>query len=151
MQHPAGGFEAEFAQIWRSGVAQNFHYFDDLERVADHVAQRLIHVGDHRDDLFTHALAGLDHELGEEGSVFLVFHERARAGFHVEHERIDSFRQFLAHDGRADQVWTLDRAGDVAEGVEFAIGGSDLGGLADHGAAADVRAGDEIQRPKDLR
>src|SRR5205823_14353515 len=69
-------------------------------------------------------------------SIFFFLHERARTGFHVENERVDPFRQFLAHDRSANQVRALDRASHIAKCVEFAVGGSDLRSLADHGAAA---------------
>ena len=94
------------------------HDLDDFQRVADHVAQWLIHIGDQRDDLLAHPLPGFDHQFGEEGRVFLALHERARSGLHVEHQSINAFRQFLAHDRRANQVWALDRAGHIAQRVQ---------------------------------
>ena len=86
---------------------------------------------------FAHSLAGFDHQFGEKGGIFFALHERAGSGLHVEHERVDAFRQFLAHDGRANQIRTLHRAGHIAQRVKLAIGGSDLCGLPNHGAAAD--------------
>ena len=126
-------------------------HFDNFERVADHAAQRLIHVRDQRDHLLAHALAGFHHQFGEEDRVFFFLHERAGAGLDVEHQRVDAFRQLLAHDGGADQVRALDRAGDVAQGVELAVGGRDLCGLADHGAAAGFEHAAELWRPTGSR
>ena len=114
-------------------------------------AQRLIHVGDQRDDLLAHTLAGFDHQFGEKDGVLFVLHEGARAGLDIEHQRVDSFRQLLAHDRGADQVRTLHRAGDVAQRVEFAIGGRDFGSLADHGAAAGFEHAAEIGDRQDSR
>ena len=62
-------------------------------------------------------------------------HEGAAAGLHVEHEGVDALGDLLAHDRRADERDALDRAGDVAQRVELLVGGRDLRGLADHGAA----------------
>jgi len=136
VQHPSSELEAEFEQIGRTAPAQDVDALDYFERVADHVAQRLIHVGDQGDHALAHALAGFDHEFGEEGRVLFALHESAGAGFHVEHERVDAFGELLAHDGGADQIRAFDRAGDVAQRIELAVSGRDFGGLSDHGAAA---------------
>ncbi len=133
-EHPGGKFQAQFAQIVRAFAVEDFDAFLDFERVADFAAQRLLHVGDERDDFFAHAHAGFDHQLGEIFGVFLLFHERAVAGFYVEHQRVNSLRHFFAHDGGGDQVGAFDCGGDVAQGVELFIGGRDFGGLADQGA-----------------
>ena len=70
------------------------------------------------------------------GRVFQLLHERAAAGLHVQHQRINSFCHLFAHDGGANQSRAFHRAGDVAQGIEFFVGGGDFGSLADHGAAA---------------
>ena len=50
-----------------------------FHRVADHAAERLIHVRDERNHLLAHALAGFDHQFGEEDGVFFFLHKRARS------------------------------------------------------------------------
>ena len=109
---------------------------DDFVGVASETAERLVHVSDEGDGFFAHAFGGFDHQLGQADGVFFSLHEGAGAGFDVEHQRIDSFGKFLAHDGGADQANIFDRGGDVAQGVDFFVGGSDFGGLADQGHAA---------------
>src|SRR5207248_11644883 len=42
-----------------------------------------------------------------------------------------SFRQFLAHDGSADQANVFHGGGDVAQRIDFFVGRSDLRSLAD--------------------
>ena len=101
----------------------------------NHAAERLVHVGDERDHLLAHAFASFDHEFGEEDGVFLLLHKSPRAGLYVEHERVGTFGQLLAHDGGADEIRTLDRAGNVAQRVQLAVSGSDFLGLANHGAS----------------
>ncbi len=143
-EHPGCQFEAELAQIRRTAAVQYLDALLHFERVAHHAAERLVHVGDERDHLLAHALASFDHEFGEEDGVFLFFHERAGAGLHVEHERVGALRQFLAHDRGADEVRTLDRAGNVAQCVQLAIRRSDLLGLANHGASAGLENAMEL-------
>ena len=60
----------------------------DLERVADRMAERLIHVGEQADDLAARALAEVDHLLGEDARVVERLHEGAVADLHVEHDRV---------------------------------------------------------------
>ena len=136
MKHPCGEFEAKLAQIFRAPPAQHIEALLDLERVADAQPQRLVHVGDQRDHFLAHSLAGFNHQLGQKRGVFLGLHERARARFHVQHQPVDALGQLLAHDRGANQVGAFDRAGNVAQRIELAVGRSDFGRLADHGAAA---------------
>src|SRR3954469_13834174 len=49
MQHPTGQVQAEFFQIFRTLSSQNLQHLYHLKRIPNHVAQRLIHVGDERD------------------------------------------------------------------------------------------------------
>ena len=53
-------------------------------------------------------------------------HERARAGLHIEHERVDPFRQLLAHDRSANQYGLSTVAGNVAQRINFFIRRRDL-------------------------
>ena len=60
----------------------------------------------------------------------------ARAGFYVEDQGVETRGQFLAQNGAADESGAFDGAGEVAQGVENAVGGDQRGGLADDGCAA---------------
>src|SRR5262249_51320560 len=115
-------------------AAQDLEYFDHFECITDVAAERLVHIGDEGRHLFPHALAGFDHEFCEVDGVFFLLHECARAGFDVEHQRIDALREFFAHDGSADEEWALNGSGDVAQCVELAVGRSNLSRLPDHRA-----------------
>ncbi len=112
--------------------------------MAGEPAEGLAHVGDQRDALFAHALGGVDHDFGERDRIFILAHESAGAGFHVEDQRVDAFGELFAHDGGADEADVLDGGGGVAQGVDFLVGGSDLGGLPDEGHAAFAKDALEI-------
>ena len=90
--------KAKLTQIPRALASQNFHDLDHFQRVANHLPERLVHVGNQRDDLLSHALARLHHEFSEESRILFALHEGAGASLHVEHEGIDTLREFLAHD-----------------------------------------------------
>src|SRR5712664_185247 len=131
IEHPRGEFEAQVSEI---GRAVSFEYLDglrDFVRMARHAAKRLIHVGDEGHHFFAHALAGFDHDFGQSNRIFLFLHECARACLHIEHQRVNAFRKFLAHDGSANQADILDGRSYVTERVDFLVGGSNLGGLPD--------------------
>jgi hypothetical protein len=68
-----------------------------------------------------------------------------RAPFDVEHERVDALGQLLAHDAGGDERDGGHGGGDVAQGVEFAVGGGEAVGLADHGAAVAAQDGEEFR------
>ena len=111
------------------------YHFHNLKRIADHISQRLVHIGDERHDVFAHALAGFNHKFGKKSGILFALHKRAGTGLHVEHQRVNAFRKFLTHDRSADQMRTFDGASHVAQRVEFAISWCDFRRLADHGAA----------------
>ncbi len=67
------------------------------------------------------------------------FHECARAGLHVKHERVSAFRQFLAHDRCANEIWTLDGSGDVAQRIQFSVSRRDFFSLTNHAAATSLQ------------
>ncbi len=77
----------------------------------------------------------LDQRLGQLLRVLAGGHERARAGLDVEHQRVEALGQLLGQDRGHDQRDRLDRAGGVADGVQAAVGGREVGGLADDRAA----------------
>ena len=62
-------------------------------------------------------------------------HERARAELDVHHQRVEPGGELLGQDRGDDQRDRLDRAGGVADRVQAAVGGGEVGGLADDRAA----------------
>ena len=84
----------------RTVTTQHGKGFLNLNSVANALPQGLIHIRDECDGFLAHSAPGLDHQVCKECRVLIRFHERAGASFYVEHQAIDSLRQFLAHDGR---------------------------------------------------
>ena len=85
----------------------------------------------------------LHHHLGQLAGLARLLHERAAAHLHVEHERLGALGDLLRHDRAGDERDRLDRAGDVAQRVELAVGRRQVGaGRVDHRAdvAEDLRA-----------
>ena len=147
IKHPPRQLETKSARVGRPAAAENFQRFDDFERVTSGTAQRLIHIGDQRDDALAHACAGFDEQFREVCGVLGSFHKCAGAGFHIEHESVNSFGKFLAHDRSANQAGAFDRTGHIAQGVHFLIGGRNFRRLANQGAATGIEnAAEPVER-----
>ena len=113
MQHPTGQVQAEFFQIFRTFSAQHLQHLNHLKRIPNHVAQRLIHVGNERDDMFAHALAGFHHEFCKANGISFFLHECAAAGLYIEDKSIHSLGKFFAHDGCTDQCRAFNGPRDI--------------------------------------
>ena len=135
-KHPGGKLDAQLDEIGGTSAVENLDAFSNFVRMAGHAAKRLVHVGNKSDDFLFHALAGFDHEFGEENGIFFALHEGAGTGFDVENEGVDAFGEFFAHDGGTDEADIFDSGSGVAQGVDFFVGGSNFGGLTDEAHAA---------------
>ncbi len=124
--HAGRQFERKPGQVGRTGVLQRLRDLHDLERVADGVAQRLVHVGDQRLHALVDAAADADHQLRQAARIHLPLHERARADLDVEHQRVEAGRQLLRHDRGGDERNGFDRRRGVAQRVELAVGGREF-------------------------
>src|SRR2546429_4841401 len=101
------------SQVRRSAALEHFHRLPHFIRMTRHLPQWLVHVGDQRYHFLAHALPGLNHDLRQPGRILFLFHERPGPRLYVQHQRIDSFGKFLAHDGCRDEPDVLDRRGDI--------------------------------------
>ena len=117
-------------KIRRAVAVQRLDRFFHFQRIADGVSQRLIHIADERDDFALQILADVHHGLRQHARFVGRLHERARAALHIQHDGIRARRDLLAHDARCDQRRAGHAAGDIAQGVEFSIGGSQVFRLA---------------------
>src|ERR1700719_3190922 len=147
-EHPCGEFQTQFAKIGGAATTQDVDALDDFVGVTGGAAERLVHIGDERDNFLSHALSGFDHHLGKVDSVFFALHESAGADFDVENESVDAFGEFLAHDGAADETDIFDGAGGVAQGIDFLVRRSDFFGLADEAHAAFSQHAAELRERK---
>ena len=116
-------------------VAQHVDRLAHLERVAGRAAEHLVHVGQQRGARQAGALGDLGDRAAELGRLLARGHERAGAGLDVHHQRVEPLGELLGEDRGDDQRDRLDGAGGVAQRVEAAVGGRELGGLADDRAA----------------
>ena len=62
-QHLRAEFNRQLDDIRRAAAAQHVQRFEDFQRVADHLAERLIHVGDERHRVFAHHRGDFDEVL----------------------------------------------------------------------------------------
>ena len=109
-------------KIRRTLVHQRLRYFHHFERIADRVAQRLVHVGDQRLHALVHAPPDSHHHLRQPPRVHLLLDERAAAHLHVEHQGVQAFSHLLRHDGRRDQRNRFHGGRDITQRVELAVG-----------------------------
>ena len=113
--------EAQLAQIRHVRPAQDGDRFLDLQRVADSKAERLVHIGHDGGHVASGMLADAYHLPRKLKSGFLRLHERAGAGFHVQHDGARAGGELLGHDARNDQRDAVHRRGHVAQRVHFFI------------------------------
>ena len=108
----------------------------DLDRVAGRVAEALAHLGEQGRGRQARAVGDADDAAGQGLGALVRRHEGAGAGLDVHDQRLQAAGELLGQDRGGDQRDALDRRGDVADGVEAAVGGREIVGLADDGAAS---------------
>src|SRR5450830_1617177 len=122
-EHLARQREGQLDDVGRSTTGEHLDRLTHLERVAGRETERCRHVGEQRDRQHARVGPELDHRARELAGPRRVLHERTRADLHVEHERAGALSDLLAHDRARDERDRLDRAGDVTERVQLAVGG----------------------------
>ena len=110
-----------------------------LERVARGRAEHAVHVGEQRDGRQAGGDRDVDQRARQRARVVQLRHERAGAVLDVEHERPQPGGELLGEDRGDDERHRLDAAGRVARRVQAAVGGREVVGLADDGAARVAR------------
>ena len=118
------------SKVGRAAAVQRLDRFFHFQRIADGVPQRLIHIADQRDHFAVQIVADVHHRLRQHARFFRRLHERARAALHIQHDGIRARGDLLAHDAGRNQRGAGHAAGDIAQGVEFPIGGSQVFRLA---------------------
>ena len=93
----------------------------DLERIADGVAKRLIHVRDDGDRLAAGHFADLDHLGRELARIVQRLHKRTAAALDVQHDDVRTGGQLLGHDAADDERDARHGAGHVTQGVELLV------------------------------
>ena len=124
--------------------ADRLHRLAHLERVADRPAERLIHVREDTDDVDPCLAHRTRASPRRAPRILLRPHERALADLHVEHERARAAGDLLRHDARRDERDLVDRRRHIAQGIELAIGGHEIGALAGDREADLLHLRDEL-------
>ena len=130
-QQMSARIEHQLREVGGALAAQGRDRLADLERVADRLAERLVHVGEHADDFAARMLPQLEHHLRELARVVDGLHERPVADLDVEHDRVGAGCDLLRHDARGDQRHVVDGRGHVAQPVEQLVGRDEVRGLPD--------------------
>ena len=121
IQHVGCQLQANLRQIRRAFSPQRLHGLFHLQRIADLMAQRDIHVGDQCAHLSTRMFPDGHHFFSQRHRLLLRFHKCAAAAFHIQQDTVTSGSQFFAHDGHGDQRNTLHGARHIPQGVHLLI------------------------------
>ena len=131
-QHQGRKLEGQRPHVVRPPAVQDLHGLANLERVPDRPAQRLAHVRDERGGVPALGARGPDQASREPARGVAFLHESAVPALDVVDDRGRPLGDLLAHDARDDERLLLHGRRDVAQGVEQAVGGSQVGALSDH-------------------
>jgi hypothetical protein len=130
-EQPRARREDELGEVRGPLATKRRHRLADLQRVADGVAERLVHVGEQADDVAAGAPAEIQHRLRQSPRALDRLHECAVADLDVEHDRVGAGGDLLRHDARRDQLDAVDRRSDVAQRVQLLVGRDEIGRRAD--------------------
>ena len=151
MDHPCGELKGKFAEVFASGVAlvaEEFDGLDEFDPVSGGVAERLAHVCEEGDGAGSGGFGSRDEQGSEEFGFGGIAEEGSGAGFDIEDQSVQAGGEFFAEDGGADESGGFDGTGAVAESVEDAVGGDEIGGLADDGGSRVAEDGFEFRERK---
>ena len=123
---------------------EHVHALHHFQAVADVVAQRGVHIGDHGGHAAAVVGADGDHELCQLNALVHGLHERASAGGHIQQDGVRTGGQLLGHDAGRDERDAADGGGDVAQGVHLFIRDGNALALADDRQANLVHLGKEF-------
>lgn len=98
-QHMTGYLQTMFSKIGRPATFQSIDGLFHFQGIADSIAQRLIHVRKEADDLATGVVADPEHQVRKFAGPVERFHEGTLPHLDVEHDRLGSGCDLLAHDG----------------------------------------------------
>ena len=120
--------------------ASTSHASSTSSRVAHSVSERRVHGRVEAAHGASVALPDQAAEAPERARLVERLHEGAGAHRQVEHKDRGAARDLLGHDAGRDQALAVDRAGDVAQGIEHPVGRHDTLTLCDdrHADALDL-------------
>ena len=80
-------------RMWRT-VAHDPHHIGHFQRISKALRQRLIHIRDQGGCGAACGVGSVDQSPCQIARILQRFHERARADFHIQHQSLQSCRQF---------------------------------------------------------
>ena len=92
-----------FHEVRRAVARQREMPLFDLQGVADRASERPVHRSQQRDRWTAMAVSKPIMTFARLNSSSRVVTKRAAASLDVEHQSVEAFREFLAHDARRDQ------------------------------------------------
>ena len=100
---------------------EHIHALHDFQTVADVMAQRGVHIGDHGGNAAAMVGANGYHQLGQLNALVYRFHKSSGAGGHIQQDGIRAGGQFLGHDAGCDEWDAADGCGHIPQGIHFFI------------------------------
>ena len=132
--------DRQLAESTPMHAPEHIDRLDDVERVADGVAEGLRHVGDGDPGLARpHPRARPRHASASASGVLGRLHERPRPRLHVEQDQVGLDGELLRHHARRDQRDRRHRRGGIAQRVQRSVGRHEPWGLC-RDRAPDLRA-----------
>ena len=129
-------------------VLQGFSRLDHFQSIADCQSQGLVHIADEGYRPCSHAVTDIHQGLRQLGGFFKVLHESAFAHLDIQHQSVNAFCQFLAHDAGANERNALHRGRHIPQSIKPAIRRSDFLGLADQSTATALQNRFESRKAK---
>src|SRR5699024_8926339 len=131
-------------QVGGAAALQHLHALHHFQAVADVVAQRGIHIGDHGGHFAAVVDADGHHQPGKLDAFLHRFHESTGAGGDVQQDGVRTGGQLFGHDAGGDQGDAADGGGDIPQRVHLFVGDGDVLTLADDRDAGAVYLGEKV-------
>ena len=120
-QHVRRQLQADLGQVGGAMALEHIHAFHDFQTVANVMAQRGVHIGDHGSHPAAVMGANGYHQLGQLNALVYRFHKSSGAGGHIQQDGIRAGSQFLGHDAGCDEWDAADGCGHIPQGIHFFI------------------------------
>ena len=123
---------------------EHIHAFHDLQTVADVMAQRGVHIGDHSGNAAAMVGTDGDHQLCQLNALVYRLHKSSGAGGHIQQNSVRAGSQLFGHDAGCDERDAADSCGHIPQGVHLFIGNGNALALANDRQADPVHLRKEL-------
>ena len=131
----SGEVQNQGLEIFRPASLQAIDTFAHFQGIPSAAAVGFRHRIEQGFDRYPPEGSGIDQGLREGFGFGPRAHEGPAAEFHIEHEAVQAFSQFFAHDAGGDEGNAGHGPGDIPQSIEFAVGRAEARGLAGHESA----------------